>query len=235
MEAIETTSERNTSAEEAYEEVLRRLRDGLIGAEDRIVDKALAAELNMSRMPAREALLRLVTEGYLVGTTRGFKLPTLSKEDILEIFDVRLMLEPRAAASAAAQGSGINLTALEAAFNDARVAWLHQDVSGLVKANTRFRSIWMDAVRNRRLVKLVWRFVDHVIAVRTATLYDPESRNLSVSITAKLLDGFKRYDTLYVHDQMQCFIEAGRERFLALSPGAANDAGLPVPARPAGV
>jgi hypothetical protein len=54
-----------------------------------------------SRMPAREALLRLTNERYLVGTTRGFVTPRLSLEDIRDIFAVRLLLEPRAAANAA--------------------------------------------------------------------------------------------------------------------------------------
>ncbi len=40
-------------------------------------------------MPAREALLRLANEGYLVGTTRGFVTPRLGLDDIREIFEVR--------------------------------------------------------------------------------------------------------------------------------------------------
>lgn len=217
---------KNTNSEEAYEELLRRLRDGRIGPDDRIVDKTLAAELNMSRMPAREALLRLVNEGYLVGTTRGFKLPTLSTEDILEIFDIRQMLEPRAAASAAAQDSGVDIAALEAALNDARATWLRDDVSGLIEANMRFRKIWIAAVPNQRLVDLISRFFDHVNAVRVATLHDPESRASAIALTTQIFDGFKRRDTLYVHDQMNKFIEAGRLRFLALNPRQTGDARL---------
>jgi DNA-binding GntR family transcriptional regulator len=215
--------EKSTSSEEAYEEILRRLRDGRVGLNDRIVDKALAAQLGMSRMPARDALLRLVNEGYLVGTTRGFKLPALSTKDILEIFDIRQMLEPRAIASAAAKGSGVDIAALESALNDARSAWLRDDMRSLIGANTRFRKVWLGAVPNRRLVALISRFYDQVSAVREATLHDPQTRTIAITIATAIFDGFKRHDTLYVHDQMVKFIEAARTQFLVLTAAARKD------------
>ncbi|WP_353038913.1 GntR family transcriptional regulator [Mesorhizobium sp. M1300] len=44
----------------------------------KLVDVDIAARLGISRMPVRDALMQLVHEGYLVGTTRGFTLPTLT-------------------------------------------------------------------------------------------------------------------------------------------------------------
>lgn len=205
-----------TNSDQAYEEVLRRLRAGEVGADDRIVDRALAEELNMSRMPVREALLRLVDKGYLIGTTRGFRLPDLSEADIMEIFDIRQMLEPRAAAMAAALGSGLDLEVLERALNDARDAWMRGDVPALANANRKFRATWLEAVPNARLVALISRFFDHVNAVRTATLSDQESQAESVTLSVALFEGFKRYDTLCVQEQMTRFIQGGRARFLAV-------------------
>ncbi|MFT4053483.1 MAG: GntR family transcriptional regulator [Novosphingobium sp.] len=221
MVRVDTGISKGTSADETYEEVLRRIRDGEIGSEDRIVDKALAAELNLSRMPAREALLRLVNEGYLIGTTRGFMLPALTTEDILEIFDVRLVLEPSAAASAAVQGSGVDIAALEAALEDARAAWFAHDVSRLAAANITFRNAWLKAVPNKRHASLIERFSDQVHAVRSATLYDHDSQAQAVTLSAAVLDGFRRNDTLHVFSQMTKFVEAGKSRFIALNPEGA--------------
>src|SRR5271154_4432436 len=92
---------RESRGSATYLEILGRLQRGQVGAHERLVDTSLAVELNVSRMPVREALLRLVHEGYLVGTPRGFMLPQLSVRDIAEIFEVRKLLEPRAAAAAA--------------------------------------------------------------------------------------------------------------------------------------
>src|ERR1700744_2293874 len=84
-----------------YKEVLEKLQRGEIGTEDRLVDVALAATLGVSRMPVREALMQLTHEGYLVGTSRGFMVATLTAGEVADIFEVRRLLEPRAAANAA--------------------------------------------------------------------------------------------------------------------------------------
>ena len=62
-----------------YDTLIQRIRAGTFGWDDRYVDVSVAAELGVSRMPARDALMRLAAEGYLVPTTRGFVLPRLSK------------------------------------------------------------------------------------------------------------------------------------------------------------
>jgi hypothetical protein len=51
-----------------------RLLQGEIAPDMRLVDHAIAAEMGVSRMPVREALMQLVSEGYLESTSRGFRL-----------------------------------------------------------------------------------------------------------------------------------------------------------------
>src|SRR5690349_11259312 len=94
-------SKQDSLSERIYFDLRARLQRCEIGPETRLVDLEVASGYGTSRMPAREALLRLANEGYLVGTTRGFVTPTLSLDDIRDIFEVRKLLEPRAAANAA--------------------------------------------------------------------------------------------------------------------------------------
>ena len=79
-------------SERIYGDLRGRLQRCEIGPEDRLVDTEIAIAYGTSRMPVREALLRLANEGYLVGTTRGFTVPRLSLDDIREIFEVRRLL-----------------------------------------------------------------------------------------------------------------------------------------------
>jgi DNA-binding GntR family transcriptional regulator len=209
------TAEKASHAAFAYEEVLRRLRNGEIGKVDRIVDKALATELDMSRMPAREALLRLVNEGYLVGTTRGFMLPQLSVADIMEIFEIRSLLEPRAAAAAAAVLDQDVLARMEAAYRDLLVASHSCDPVGMNHAHAEFRAIWLGAVPNRRMAATISRYFDQVYAIRGATLHDPEVRRTSMTLLAAVYNAFLARDTLAVMDAMASFIEASRLSFAA--------------------
>jgi DNA-binding GntR family transcriptional regulator len=83
-----------------------RLKDmiyrGILPAGTRLVERELAAMLRVSRIPLREALVRLQAEGLLHGgNRRGSFVIDISPKDIEEIGSIRLLLEPAAARMAA--------------------------------------------------------------------------------------------------------------------------------------
>lgn len=200
---------------EVYLKTLGRIQRGEIGLEDRVVDSQLASEFNLSRMPVRQALLRLVHEGYLVGTTRGFVLPRLTSEDIDEIFEVRLLLEPRAAASACQVLKEDSLAELRQALADARVAVASSNADDMMQANERFRQVWLRAVPNRRLAASIRRYVDHVQIVRRATVVDNATQQLILHLLDALLKGFEHRDALRVSDATVQFVARAQECFFA--------------------
>jgi len=201
---------------EVYLAILDRIQRGEVDLDDRIVDAQLASEFNLSRMPVRQALLRLVHEGYLVGTTRGFVLPRLTHEDIEEIFELRLLIEPRAAASACQVIGDEGVAALRQALLEARNAVAGGDADAMMHANERFRQIWLQAVPNRRLAASIRRFVDHVQIVRRATVVDKATQLLILHLLDALLAGFERRDALLVHDATVQFVARARECFFAV-------------------
>lgn len=85
--------------------VLQTLRnailEGLLEPERPIKIEEVARELNVSAIPVREAVLRLVSEGFVVSEPhKGYKVAPVSKADLVDIYTVRLMLEPEAARQA---------------------------------------------------------------------------------------------------------------------------------------
>src|SRR3977135_2754366 len=86
-------------AEAAYEMVAASLMEGGYVPGDRLVARTLAAQLGVSLTPAREAVLRLVSEGALeLRNPRTIVVPTLSPQQFKEIYCIRHALEPKAAA-----------------------------------------------------------------------------------------------------------------------------------------
>lgn len=62
---------------------------------------ALARELDVSKIPLREALARLERDGLVVShPNRGFFVRAMSWDEAREIYELRIMLEPEAAAFA---------------------------------------------------------------------------------------------------------------------------------------
>jgi DNA-binding GntR family transcriptional regulator len=204
---------RDSLSERIYLDLRSRLQRGKIDADRRLVDLEIAAEYGTSRMPAREALLRLTNEGYLVGTTRGFVTPRLSLEDIRDIFAVRLLLEPRAAANAARDLTAAEEALLTAAIKEARAATRGNDTERLILANIAFREAWLGAVRNRRLATTIAHFVDHVQAVRLNTLIDPATRAVVIAGLECLYSAFRKRDSAAAEAEMADFIAAAEQAF----------------------
>ncbi len=198
-----------------YADLRSRLQRCAVGPEERLIDLDVARAYGTSRMPAREALLQLVHEGYLVGTTRGFMVPRLSLDDVRDIFEVRRLLEPRATALAARDLTPGQEGELRRALEAARTALAADDVEGLILANIEFRGAWLSAVRNRRLAATIARFVDHVQTVRLETLREPAVRRTVVEGLEALFDAFARRDAVVAADRMAGFIVAAEQTFFA--------------------
>lgn len=200
----------------AYDALRSRLRTGLVTPEDRLVDLEIAAQLGMSRMPVREALLQLVGEGVLVSTARGYRIPSLDFKDVMEVFELRKLLEPRAAALAARDLSRAGISQLNAALCEAKAAQASEDFPRLFRANVDFREAWLGAVRNKRLAAVIMRCSDQVLTVRLSTLRGPEIHPIVIAGLQELYASFARHDSVAAHDSMYRFVMAAESAYAAL-------------------
>jgi DNA-binding GntR family transcriptional regulator len=194
-----------TSHRTRIHETLRlRLLRGEVGPEVRLVDHAIAEEMGVSRMPVREALMQLVSEGYLESTSRGFALPNLSPERIAEVFVLRRLLEPHAVACVARDRTEADLAAMRDALAVAEGAG--PDVAAFHRGSEAFRNAWLGAVRNQELRHAIQRYSGQVQSVRFATLPDPDARRTIIAGLQALLDAFAAQDGPQAADLMLRFI-----------------------------
>ena len=86
-------------ADPIYDDVRSRIVSGRLPAGRPVRQDSLAAELGVSKIPLREALARLERDGLVVAhPRRGFEVRPLLKDEAEEIFELRLKIEPAAAA-----------------------------------------------------------------------------------------------------------------------------------------
>ena len=96
LKSIKT--EKRRLADEVYDQLLESIVAGNLGPDDRLVQEKLAAELEISRTPVREALLRLEQEGVLISAARGgFKLYRMSEAEVRHCYQARAAIEGQAA------------------------------------------------------------------------------------------------------------------------------------------
>lgn len=107
---------RPSSMPERVHELLRsQILSGQIASGEKINQGELAAVIGTSRVPVREALRRLESEGLVVlRPHRGYVVASLDAKEIEEIFEIRTMLEERAGQMAARHRTDEDLAALAA-------------------------------------------------------------------------------------------------------------------------
>lgn len=83
-----------TTADEVEERLILAIALGDKAAGDRITEAELASVLNVSRVPAREAMQKLQLRGVLVGgEQRGLRVSDYGEQRIAELFELRFAIE----------------------------------------------------------------------------------------------------------------------------------------------
>lgn len=109
-ESVEFESESDRVARMLREEII----DGRRAPGSRLVERDLAAEMGVSRIPVRDALRELVAEGLVTPRPRTWAVVrTFTETDVEELIEVRSALEVLAFRRAAVGGSGEQLAALQ--------------------------------------------------------------------------------------------------------------------------
>ena len=102
-------------ADDVYSQLVSLIIDGHVAPEEQLSIDALAREFGVSSSPVREALARLEGTGLVRRyALRGWRVaPELSAEELGELMDARLVLEPVAAAAASGHPSPAFVAELE--------------------------------------------------------------------------------------------------------------------------
>jgi len=183
-----------TLADSVYQTLRAAIREGAVGEAEPLREGRLAARLAVSRTPVREALQRLTREG-LIGHAngKGVAVPALDGRDLEEVYEIRLALEPAAAALAARGASDGELAALAAVLELAETA-RESDPRRLAALSARFGDLVGEASRNRRLAALIRQHRDAILRVEGTTLGHPGRAEKAVAEQRALLDALRARD-----------------------------------------
>lgn len=109
----ETPIRGESLAEQVYRQLSLAILSGSFAPNERVTIRRLADELSVSATPAREAVLRLVSDGVLQVTERNaIVVPARTEPEIREIFEIRRSLEGALASRAAKRLGDDDITAL---------------------------------------------------------------------------------------------------------------------------
>jgi len=140
------------------EEVRRRIIAGVYRPGERIFEDQIAAELDVSRNPVREALQALHGEGFIeLEPRRGARIAIVSTDRARELFEVREVLEGLVASLAATRRTDSEVAQMRAVVEEGMRVASSGSLSELPPLNTRFHRLLAAAARNAMLAESIER------------------------------------------------------------------------------
>lgn len=193
--------------DKAYTLIQRKIASGELRSGVPLSELALAKELGSSRTPIREAIGQLVAEGLLDQTpNRGAVVKILTRQDIIDLFELREALEVYAVAKAAKQAP--RASDLE------RLHGLADEILPLLNQLKRSKSKTLDQHQMHQFMSCDLAF--HALLMRMAAnariLKIVNETRLLIRIFAMRHRGHSAADLVRIHKQHDDLIQAVAEQ-----------------------
>jgi DNA-binding GntR family transcriptional regulator len=143
-------------------------------------EKAIAADLGISRTPVREALLELASQDLIIFLPRrGLMVNRFTRRDVDEIFELRKAIELAAVEKITVASPPFDLFEIEESLLNQRKAVKQKDYLAFMEADRLFHTSFSELTNNRRLIAILENIRDmiHVMGVKALAL---EGRALEV-------------------------------------------------------
>ena len=209
---------RESNVDRVYESLRRMAADFAFKPDQRINESALSKLLGASRTPLREALNRLVAEGFLTfQSNRGFFCRSLTPQYIIDLYEARVAVECEALRHACARASDAEITALEESLQQMEPTYTSTtDTNEMLDMDEEFHVRLAHMSQNGELVRMLRNINDRIRYIRLIDLQrmrDRAGQDSPGDLSAHLdiLAALKTRDSAAADAAMRSHIEKRRE------------------------
>ena len=167
-------------AKMAYEAIRKSILSGQWKIGELYNEKAIAADLGISRTPVREALLELASQDLIIFLPRrGLMVNRFTRRDVDEIFELRKAIELAAVEKITVTSPPFDLFEIEESLLSQRKAVKQKDYLAFMEADRLFHTRFSELTNNRRIIAILENIRDmiHVMGAKALAL---EGRALEV-------------------------------------------------------
>jgi DNA-binding GntR family transcriptional regulator len=216
MTAAGASTGPGTTQQHALDGLRRAIVAGELRPGQRVAQEEVAQRLGVSIAPVREALRVLEQEGQVTYfPRRGYFVTELQLSDLTEIYELRDVLEERAARRALPTLDEDALARIDLAARDGVAAAEAGDVAAELEANRRFHFSILespDQVHAMRVIRLLW---DSTEAYRAMYYNSPEERRAAGAAHERIIAAVRARDA----DVLVAELRGHRERALEVLRG----------------
>ncbi len=182
--------------DQAYELIRDLLVSGEFAADEALSEAKLGERLKISRTPVREALVRLTDDGLVETRPNGTRVVPDLLAKVPHVIEVRIRLEPFAAALAARRMTSDDLeqlTELQDKLEELLTDW-DRNESELLRLNTRFHRVVISHCGNPVLIETLSRLEPFSVFPRILSNFDHNARCVAFSEHRDILDALWKRD-----------------------------------------
>lgn len=215
------------AVERAYEYLHHQAVSFGIRPGERINEVEVAANLEMSRAPVREALNRLVMNGLVAFEPgKGFFCRKLSVKEVSELFELRSDMEASAVHSAVKTAKDEDIQAVREFWSDVVAQGNKMDIEALLNYDEEFHLKVIGLAGNSERVKFMQNINERIRFVRRINLESEGRRATIIGEHSQLLDAIAQRDEntalklleshlKFSHDDLRAYIHEGIARIYA--------------------
>lgn len=206
------------AADKAYYTIKSGILGGRHPPGSRITEQEIVEIAGVSRTPVREALLKLESEGLVVGQAHhGVVVSQLTNEEALEVFELRAMLEGYCARLAAGKITEERLGEMRALVKEqeAETKKAKPNRDSLGQLNAKFHAHIYVASGQARLQSILTSLWQPLAMRWTFQHYGASSLARSVSDHAKLIEYLEARDGEAAESLMRAHVHAAAHEFKA--------------------
>ena len=181
------------SGEAAYDALISSIQSGIYPPGHRLREEEVGERLKLSRTPIREALRRLESDGIVEHRPRiGAIVRKLSHGEVVELYEMRVVLERAAAELAAQHGTDAEFDTLED-YND-EISAERNDPSRAAAINQEFHRGLYLAGRNRFLLEAARALNNSLLLLGPTTFTDEDRVDVVTTQHKMIIDALRAGD-----------------------------------------
>ena len=211
-------SKRETLVESAYQWIREAILDGNMEPGAKLIERELTQQTGVSRSALREALASLDEKGLVQREPyRGYRVTNLTKEQVQDLYELREVVESKAAELFALRATDSDLKDLSAAFHYLEGKIFHRDMAVVRKAKVNYYRVIYVGCKNIELERALSNLIERIFYLRGRSLLTQSRRKKSLAEFKALTDALIRRDRKGARDITRQHLEAAKEAILSTS------------------
>lgn len=184
-----------SNTQEVFAVLRRRITSGEYRPSETLTEASLCADLGVSRTTIKKVLLMLEKEGLvLIEQNKSAKVRAFTLDEILELLDVRIVLEGFVVQNATARISAEQLEALAGILRGMEDCVKEKRLLDYSRYNRQFHSVIYDACSNHSAVELLRSLKEKISRFDLKTILIPGRDEQSLAEHTALYDSLRAGD-----------------------------------------